>query len=141
MDDLPGLLNIRLIVRPPPELSATVQLILAESAAPGQGSTLLSARLAEILLVHAPRAHSASGDCHQRGNPAAFMRAFTRIQGVGPGAYRRAHRAPVAGVVTTPRPLRPRAAQVAGATWNCSSFPSGVSYVHTRSVRPGKTAR
>ena len=27
-------------------------------------------------------------------NPAAFMKAFTRVQGVGPGAYRRAHRRP-----------------------------------------------
>ena len=26
------------------------------------------------------------------GNAAAFMKAFTRVQGVGPGAYRRAHR-------------------------------------------------
>src|SRR5919204_4514200 len=50
-----------------PQLSATVQLILAESAAPGPGSTLLSARLAEILLVHALRAHAASGDSHRRG--------------------------------------------------------------------------
>ena len=28
-------------------------------------------------------------------NPAAFMKAFTRVQGVGPGAYRRTHRARV----------------------------------------------
>ena len=162
-----------------PQLSIAVQLILAESAAPGPGSTLLSARLAEILLVHALRVHAASGDGHQRGlcaladpaigaalrlmharpaepwtvdslaravgmsrsafaarftelvgesplqyltrwrmtqaaellreheesvpaiaervgyrNPAAFMKAFTRVQGVGPGAYRRAHRRP-----------------------------------------------
>jgi AraC-like DNA-binding protein len=167
-----------------PELSATVQLILAESAAPGPGSTLLSARLAEILLVHALRAHAASGAhepglcaladpsigpalrlMHARpadpwtveslarevgqsrsafaarftqmvgetplqyltrwrmteaaerlrdgddtvaaiaervgyGNPAAFMKAFTRVQGLGPGAYRRAHRPAVAIAAT-----------------------------------------
>lgn len=38
-----------------PQLAATVQLILAESAAPGPGSVLLMTRLAEILLVHALR--------------------------------------------------------------------------------------
>jgi AraC-like DNA-binding protein len=37
------------------QLAATVQLILAESAAPGPGSVLLMTRLAEILLVHALR--------------------------------------------------------------------------------------
>lgn len=160
-----------------PQLSVAVQLILAESAAPGPGSTLISSRLAEILLVHALRARASASDGHQRGlcaladpavgaalrrmharpgepwtvqrlaravglsrsafaapftqlvgepplqylarwrmteaaerlreredsvpaiaervgyrNPAAFMKAFTRLQGVGPGAYRRAHR-------------------------------------------------
>jgi AraC-like DNA-binding protein len=38
-----------------PQLAATVQLILAESAAPGPGSVLLMTRLAEMLLVHALR--------------------------------------------------------------------------------------
>lgn len=38
-----------------PQLAATVQLILAESAAPGLGSVLLMTRLAEMLLVHALR--------------------------------------------------------------------------------------
>ena len=56
-----------------PRLAATVQLILAESAAPGPGSTLLSTRLAEILLVHALRVHAqrerrtADGAEHRRG--------------------------------------------------------------------------
>jgi AraC-like DNA-binding protein len=166
------------------QVSATIQLILAESAAPGLGGTLLSARLAEILLVQALRIHATHVDRrpgaeHKRGlcaladpsigaslrlmhaqpaeawtverlaravglsrsafsarftelvgesplqyltrwrmteaaellreqddsvpsiaervgygNAAAFMKAFTRVQGVGPGAYRRAHRAP-----------------------------------------------
>jgi AraC-like DNA-binding protein len=160
-----------------PQLAAAVQLILAESAAPGPGSTILSARLAEILLIHALRARASATDCaepglralsdpaigtslrimHARsaeawtvdglaravnmsrsgfaarftelvgepplhyltgwrmteaarllrereesvpliaeqvgyGNPAAFMKAFARVQGVGPGAYRRAYR-------------------------------------------------
>src|SRR5919112_2202185 len=39
-----------------PQLAVAAQLILAESAAPGPGSTMLSARLAEILLIHALRA-------------------------------------------------------------------------------------
>jgi AraC-like DNA-binding protein len=162
-----------------PQLAAAVQLILAESAAPGPGSTLLSARLAEILLVHALRAHASEKGDEKQGlcaladpgigaslrmmharpaepwtvdslaravgmsrsayaarftalvgeaplqyltrwrmtqaaellregdetvpaiaervgyrNAAAFMKAFTRIEGVGPGAYRRNRRAP-----------------------------------------------
>lgn len=160
-----------------PQLAAAVQLILAESAAPGPGSTIVSARLAEILLVHALRAQTTSAT-EQRGlcaladpaigaslrlmharpaepwsvarlareigmsrsafaarftervgesplqyltrwrmtqaaellrerddsvpaiaervgytNAAAFMKAFTRVEGVGPGAYRRQWRA------------------------------------------------
>jgi AraC-like DNA-binding protein len=162
-----------------PQLAAAVQLILAESAAPGPGSTLVSARLAEILLVHALRAHASAHGEEKQGlcaladpgigaslrmmharpaepwtvdslaravgmsrsayaarftalvgeaplqyltrwrmtqaaellregdesvpaiaervgyrNAAAFMKAFTRIEGVGPGAYRRNRRAP-----------------------------------------------
>jgi AraC-like DNA-binding protein len=162
-----------------PQLAAAVQLILAESAAPGPGSTLLSARLAEILLVHALRVHASAHGEEKQGlcaladpgigaslrmmhaqsadpwtvetlaravgmsrsayaarfsqlvgeaplqyltrwrmtqaaellregdesvpaiaervgyrNAAAFMKAFTRIEGVGPGAYRRNRRAP-----------------------------------------------
>ncbi|MGN6392371.1 MAG: AraC family transcriptional regulator [Gemmatimonadales bacterium] len=46
--------------RTSPQLAATAQLILAESAAPGPGSSMLSARLAEILLIHAMRARVAS---------------------------------------------------------------------------------
>lgn len=49
-----------------PQLAAAVQLILAESAAPGPGSTLVSARLAEILLVHALRAQTSAKE-HGRG--------------------------------------------------------------------------
>ena len=50
-----------------PQLAAAVQLILAESAAPGPGSTLVSARLAEILLVHALRTQATSEAEHQPG--------------------------------------------------------------------------
>lgn len=50
-----------------PQLAAAVQLILAESAAPGPGSTIVSARLAEILLVHALRAQTATKEEHASG--------------------------------------------------------------------------
>src|SRR4051794_27062216 len=164
------------------QLTTAAQLILAESAAPGPGSGMLSARLAEILLIHALRARVAArktGDEHRPGlcaraapavgaalkllharpaeewtverlagevamsrsafaakftelvgvpplqyltqwrmteaarrlreseesvaqvadqvgyaNAAAFMKAFTRVHGVGPGTYRRRHRRP-----------------------------------------------
>jgi AraC-like DNA-binding protein len=173
-----------------PQLAVAAQLILAESAAPGPGSTMLSARLAEILLIHALRARVAAreteGD-HRPGlcaladpqvgvamrliharpaeewtverlarevamsrsafaarfaqlvgmpplqyltqwrmteaarrlreedasvaavaeqvgyaNAAAFMKAFARVHGVGPGTYRRSNRRPVAAG-TAPR--------------------------------------
>ena len=168
-----------------PQLASAAQLILSESAAPGPGSSMLSARLAEILLIQALRARVAAkapGDDHTHGlcaladpaigtamrliharpaedwtverlarevamsrsafaarfaelvgmpplqylthwrmteaaqrlrdggesvaqvaervgyaNAAAFMKAFTRVHGVGPGTYRRRNRpAPVA---------------------------------------------
>jgi AraC-like DNA-binding protein len=168
-----------------PQLAVAAQLILSESAAPGPGSSMLSARLAEILLIQALRARVAAkepGDDHTHGlcaladpaigtamrliharpaevwtverlarevamsrssfaarfaelvgmpplqylthwrmteaarrlrdggesvaqvaeqvgyaNAAAFMKAFTRVHGVGPGTYRRRNRpAPVA---------------------------------------------
>jgi len=157
-----------------PQAAATVQMILAESAAPGPGSAMMMARLADIILVHALRTQTcAAGEAHgglcaladpsiggalrliharpaepwtvdtmaaavgmsrsafaarfselvgesplkyltrwrmtqaaellrdQRepvariaervgyGNAAAFMKAFARVQGVGPGEYRR----------------------------------------------------
>ncbi|HKH90179.1 MAG TPA: AraC family transcriptional regulator, partial [Gemmatimonadaceae bacterium] len=50
-----------------PQLAAAVQLILAESVAPGPGSSLVSARLAEILLVHALRAQAATKEEHASG--------------------------------------------------------------------------
>jgi AraC-like DNA-binding protein len=53
-----------------PQLAVAAQLILAESAAPGPGSSILSARLAEILLIHALRARVAAretGDDHRPG--------------------------------------------------------------------------
>ncbi len=52
------------------QLTTAAQLILAESAAPGPGSGMLSARLAEILLIHALRARVRSretGDAHRPG--------------------------------------------------------------------------
>ena len=167
-----------------PQLAVMAQLIVSESAEPGPGSTMLSARLAEILLIHALRARVATketGDDHRPGlcaladpaigtamrmiharpsddwtverlahavnmsrsafaarftelvglpplqyitqwrmteaarrlregeesvaavaeqvgyaNAAAFMKAFTRVHGVGPGSYRRGNRRRVA---------------------------------------------
>jgi AraC-like DNA-binding protein len=52
------------------QLTTAAQLILAESAGPGPGSGMLSARLAEILLIHALRARVAAqepGDMHRPG--------------------------------------------------------------------------
>jgi transcriptional regulator GlxA family with amidase domain len=49
------------------QLAAAVQLILAESAAPGPGSALVSARLAEILLVHALRTQVAAHEKDRHG--------------------------------------------------------------------------
>lgn len=178
LDSLPSVLHVPAgDARMSPQLAAAAQLILAESAVPGPGSNMLSARLAEILLIHALRARVvATGDDHAPGlcaladpaigaalrliharpaeawtverlarevalsrsafaarftelvgvpplqyltqwrmteaaqhlregndsvaciaervgygNPAAFMKAFTRVHGVGPGTYRRRH--------------------------------------------------
>ena len=52
------------------QLTTAAQLIVSESAAPGPGSGMLSARLAEILLIHALRARVAAreaGDMHRPG--------------------------------------------------------------------------
>jgi len=52
------------------QLTTAAQLILAESAAPGPGSSMLSARLAEILLINALRARvraRETGDEHCPG--------------------------------------------------------------------------
>jgi AraC-like DNA-binding protein len=56
--------------RTTPQLTSAAQLILAESASPGPGSSMLSARLAEILLIHAMRARvraRETGDEHCPG--------------------------------------------------------------------------
>ena len=52
-----------------PQLAVAAQLILAESAAPGPGSTMLSARLAEILLIHALRARVAARETENDHRP------------------------------------------------------------------------
>jgi AraC-like DNA-binding protein len=52
-----------------PQLAIAAQLILAESAAPGPGSTMLSARLAEILLIHALRARVAARETEDDHRP------------------------------------------------------------------------
>ena len=52
-----------------PQLAVAAQLILAESAAPGPGSTMLSARLAEILLIHALRAQVAARETDRDRRP------------------------------------------------------------------------
>jgi len=182
IDSLPAVIYVPAgDVRANPQLAATVQLILAESAAPGAGAAIVTSRLAEILLIHALRAWMGRRDAHEPGlcaladpavgaalrliharpaeawtvdrlarevamsrsafaarftervgmpplqyltqwrmtqaaqrlreggenvktiaervgyqNPAAFMKAFTRVLGVGPGAYRREARGRVA---------------------------------------------
>lgn len=182
IDSLPAVIHVPAgDVQANPQLAATVQLILAESAAPGAGAAIVTARLAEILLVHALRAWMGRRDAHEPGlcaladpavgtalrlihsrpaeawtvdrlarevamsrsafaarftervgmpplqyltqwrmnqaaqrlrdggesvkaiaervgyqNPAAFMKAFTRVLGMGPGAYRREARGRVA---------------------------------------------
>ena len=181
LDSLPAVLHAPAgDPRMSPQLAVAAQLILSESATPGPGSSMLSARLAEILLIHALRARVAAraeGDDHRPGlcaladpfigkamrliharpadgwtverlardvamsrsafaarfselvgvpplqyltqwrmteaarrlregedsvaaiaeqvgyaNAAAFMKAFTRVHGVGPGTYRRSNR-------------------------------------------------
>ena len=52
-----------------PQLAVAAQLILAESAAPGPGSNMLSARLAEILLIHALRARVAARETGEDQRP------------------------------------------------------------------------
>jgi AraC-like DNA-binding protein len=52
-----------------PQLAVAAQLILSESAAPGPGSNMLSARLAEILLIHALRARVAARETEQDRRP------------------------------------------------------------------------
>ena len=50
-----------------PTVAATVQLILAESAVPGPGGTMVLGRLADLLLIQALRARAASAGCTDRG--------------------------------------------------------------------------
>ncbi len=52
-----------------PQLAVAAQLIVAESAAPGPGSTMLSIRLAEILLIHALRARVVAGETGDDRSP------------------------------------------------------------------------
>jgi AraC-like DNA-binding protein len=50
-----------------PAVAATVQLILAESAAPGPGATLVLGRLADLLLIQVLRAQAATAGCGDPG--------------------------------------------------------------------------
>jgi AraC-like DNA-binding protein len=50
-----------------PWLAATVQLILAEAAAPGPASVIVMQRLADVLFIRALRALASRGQCHTRG--------------------------------------------------------------------------
>jgi AraC-like DNA-binding protein len=60
-----------------PALAATVQLIAAESAAPGPGSSLVLGRLADVLLVHAFRAQMAREAADEGGGePPTGLRAL-----------------------------------------------------------------
>jgi len=53
-----------------PQLGTTIQLILAESASVGLGTTIVSARLADILLLQLLRARATPQECAQHGLPA-----------------------------------------------------------------------
>jgi AraC-like DNA-binding protein len=56
LDSLPAVLHVSAgDMAKNPQLAAAVQLVMAESAAPGPGSSILTSRLAEILLIHALR--------------------------------------------------------------------------------------
>ena len=71
-----------------PHLSAIVQLILAECMAPGPGSAILTARVAEILLVQALRTQIAARDEHERGFRALadpVIGTALRVMHAGPG--------------------------------------------------------
>jgi AraC-like DNA-binding protein len=177
-----------------PQLGGVVPLILSESAAPGPATTIVLARLADLLLVHALRywiattggeacglravadpaiglalrlmharpaeswtverlasavamsrstfaarftqlvgepplqylarwrmtkaaqllstgEHSVAAVAEQVGyaNPVAFTKAFSRLQGVGPGAFRRARRQPDAAMTGSARGATPEA--------------------------------
>lgn len=50
-----------------PSLAATVQLFLAESAAPRPGTELVMSRLADVLLVQVLRVNAARGSCPEAG--------------------------------------------------------------------------
>ncbi|MGH7471394.1 MAG: cupin domain-containing protein [Longimicrobiales bacterium] len=178
LDSLPALIHLPAdAAAANPQLAGVVPLILSESARPGPGATIVLARLADLLLIHALRYWIATAGAAQCGlhavadptigaalrlmhaqpaepwtvgslasavntsrsafaarftklvgepplqylarwrmtkaalllstsensvaavadqvgyaNPVAFTKAFSRFQGVGPGAYRRAHR-------------------------------------------------
>jgi AraC-like DNA-binding protein len=64
-----------------PQLAVTAQLILAESASPGPGSSMLSARLAEILLIHALRARVAARETGHDDRPGLCALADPAIGG------------------------------------------------------------
>jgi AraC-like DNA-binding protein len=53
-----------------PWVAATVQLILAESQAPGLASAVVLARLVDVLLIQALRVQAATPACKQHGLPA-----------------------------------------------------------------------
>jgi AraC-like DNA-binding protein len=50
-----------------PSLASAAQLLIAESASSSPGATVVMSRLADILLVHALRAHIATGQCREHG--------------------------------------------------------------------------
>ena len=178
LSSLPALVHLPAGAAVSPQLGGVVPLILSESATPGPGATIVLARLADLLLIHALRhwvATAGAESCGLRAvadpaigaalrlmharpaepwtveslasrvamsrsafaarftrlvgepplqylarwrmtraalllstseqstaavaeqvgyaNPVAFTKAFSRLQGVGPGAFRRAHRA------------------------------------------------
>ena len=107
LDSLPPAIHLPAAAAASPQLAGVVPLILSESASPSPGSGIALARLADLLLLHALRhwmAAAGHSSCGLRegdasvaavatqvgdANAVAFTKAFSRLQGVGPGAFRR----------------------------------------------------
>lgn len=68
LQSLPPLLHMPAeVMAKVPQLAATVQLLLAESASVGMGTTIISARLADILLLQILRTRATPSECAERG--------------------------------------------------------------------------
>ncbi len=70
-----------------PQLAGLVPLILSESGSPGAGSSIVLARLADLLFVHALRFWSSTVDASACGLGAVADPAFTELVGEPPLQY------------------------------------------------------